>query len=298
MAARSAVLVVVLITCAAAGCSSNAGLPSGTAQRSAPATRPPVVAASAKAAPKTGLSQRSSSAPASGVSSAPSHHRYGALVWTHDPGIVTGTLVGPCHARDNGKLPDRRCTPGGADPEVTQSNIDSTICVTGYTARVRPPESQTEAFKFAEAYPAYGIAAGVTSELDHLVPLELGGSNDEANLWPEVGSLPNPKDGVENALHQAVCDGKVGLRAAQRAIAANWLTAEHVLGLTATAPAPNSSSPPAQGGCYPKASSGNCYEPGEFCSSAEHGETGVAGDGKTIKCEPPASGSTWRWVAV
>ena len=239
------------------------------------------------------------------MSPAPSHHhRYGALVWTHDPGVVTGTLAGPCNARDNGELPDRRCTPGGADPRVTQSDIDSTICVTGYTARVRPSESQTEAFKLAEAYPAYGIASGAPSELDHLVPLELGGSNDAANLWPEVGSLPNPKDEVENALHNAVCDGKVGLRAAQRAIAANWLTAERTLGLTATAPSPtpapspSPSPPPAQGGCYPKASSGNCYEPGEFCSSAEHGETGVAGDGKTIKCEPPSSGSTWRWVAV
>jgi hypothetical protein len=46
-------------------------------------------------------------------------------------------------------------------------------------------------------------------------------------------------------------------------------------------------------GCYPKAPSGNCYEPGEFCSAAEHGQTGVAGDGKTITCV--ASGSDWRW---
>ena len=280
-------------------------LPPGTAQRSAPATDLPVNAASSRAAAEAGSSQRSSSAPGSGASSAPSHRPYGALVWTHDPGTVTGTLAGPCHARDNGELPDRRCTPGGADPRVTQSDIDSTICLTGYTARVRPPASQTEAFKFGDAYPAYGITSGATSELDHLVPLELGGSNDEANLWPEVGSLPNPKDEIENTLHHAVCDGKVGLRVAQRAIAANWLTAEHVLGLTQTAPpatsptpAPKPSSSPAPGGCHPKASSGNCYEPGEFCSSAEHGETGVAGDRKTIKCEPPSSGSTWRWVAV
>jgi hypothetical protein len=49
--------------------------------------------------------------------------------------------------------------------------------------------------------------------------------------------------------------------------------------------------PPA--GCYPKTSSGNCYEPGEFCSKAEHGETGVAGDGKTITCEDV--NGYWRW---
>jgi hypothetical protein len=57
-----------------------------------------------------------------------------------------------------------------------------------------------------------------------------------------------------------------------------------------SAPAP---APPAPASCYPKTSSGNCYEPGEFCSKAERGETGVAGDGKTITCTD-VSGS-WRW---
>ena len=37
---------------------------------------------------------------------------------------------------------------------------------------------------------------------------------------------------MENALHAAVCDGKVTLAAAQNAIATNWLTAERKLGLS------------------------------------------------------------------
>jgi len=49
----------------------------------------------------------------------------------------------------------------------------------------------------------------------------------------------------------------------------------------------------APAGCYPKTSSGNCYEPGEFCSTAEHGETGVAGDSKTITCTDV--NGYWRW---
>ncbi len=60
--------------------------------------------------------------------------------------------------------------------------------------------------------------------------------------------------------------------------------------------APSSAPPPthaAPAGCYPKTSSGNCYEPGEFCSAAEHGETGVAGDGKTITCIDV--NGYWRW---
>ena len=48
-----------------------------------------------------------------------------------------------------------------------------------------------------------------------------------------------------------------------------------------TAPAP----PPPPSGCYPKASTGNCYEPGEFCPHADAGMSGVAGDGKAIICE-------------
>lgn len=44
--------------------------------------------------------------------------------------------------------------------------------------------------------------------------------------------------------------------------------------------------------CHPLASSGNCYEPGEYCSDADHGLTGVAGDSKAIVC---ADNDGWRW---
>ena len=69
------------------------------------------------------------------------------------------------------------------------------------------------------------------TELDHLVPVELGGSNDATSLWPEYPPNPNPKDKVENALNHAVCDGRVSLTAAQNAIASDWLTAESKLRL-------------------------------------------------------------------
>ena len=81
------------------------------------------------------------------------------------------------------------------------------------------------------AYPAYSDAKSKRTELDHLVSLELGGSNDATNLWPESPPTPNPKDKVENALNAAVCDGRVTLAAAQDAIASDWLTAEAKLGL-------------------------------------------------------------------
>ncbi len=188
-------LLCAAIAFAAAGCKAGTGLPA---------------AATASAA----------------TTSAPAAH----LLAVHDPGHVTGVAPPSCHAQP-GPRPDPVCTPGATDPAVTQANIQSTICHAGYTATVRPPDSQTETLKRA-MYKSYGIRTGTTSELDHLVSLELGGSNDAANLWPEVGSLPNPKDTVENDLHRAVCSGKVTLAAAQQAIASNWQSAETVLGIS------------------------------------------------------------------
>ena len=66
---------------------------------------------------------------------------------------------------------------------------------------------------------------GTTLEIDHIVSLEIGGSNDIANLFPER-VRPSPgyrvKDKLENKLHDLVCDGAMTLRAAQRGIATNW----------------------------------------------------------------------------
>jgi hypothetical protein len=152
----------------------------------------------------------------------------GTLAAVADEGRVTYTVTlrpGQCHARDNGRLPDPACTPGSLDPRITQASIGSTICRHGWTAAVRPPASATDHAKHDVAYPAYGIPAATPSELDHLVPLELGGSNDIGNLWPEVGRVPNVKDAVENRLHAEVCAGRVSLAAAQLAIAADWETA-------------------------------------------------------------------------
>ena len=66
---------------------------------------------------------------------------------------------------------------------------------------------------------------GRTIEIDHIVSLELGGSNDPANLYPEPGSgLANyhVNDRLENKLHDLVCSGAMTLRTAQLRIATNW----------------------------------------------------------------------------
>ena len=156
-----------------------------------------------------------------------------SLAAVHDPGHVTGTLTGPCRYRDGGQLPDARCTPGAVDPAVTAA----VLCSPGYrTSAYRPPASDTDRFKHDEAYPAYGLAGTVRTELDHLVSLELGGSNDARNLWPQSPPSPNSKDRIEGALHRWVCAvsgaaGQARLARAQTAIASNWMSAEAVLGI-------------------------------------------------------------------
>jgi hypothetical protein len=154
-----------------------------------------------------------------------------------DPGQVTqvtGQPAGPCHVRDGGQLPDPRCTPGAYDPQVTAE----TLCDPSYSTRsYRPPSSQTSRFKWGTVAPAYGIEDRPVAELDHLINLDLAGSNDGANLWIEVGKIPNRKDAVEGDLHDWVCEGGTAevratrLRDAQLAIASDWETAKAVLAL-------------------------------------------------------------------
>ena len=59
-------------------------------------------------------------------------------------------------------------------------------------------------------------------EVDHLISLELGGSNSIKNLWPEKQPGARSKDKLENSLHKQVCDGTISLPTAQREIVKWW----------------------------------------------------------------------------
>jgi hypothetical protein len=141
-----------------------------------------------------------------------------------------------CHAQGSGPYsrPDPSCTPGALNPDVTQGTIDSTICRSGWTSTVRPPESITGPEKLA-SMDAYGVSGPASAyEYDHYVPLDLGGAvNDARNLWPEPDYpgasrstfYRNPKDKLEWALNRLVCDGHMPLAQAQRMIATDWVSA-------------------------------------------------------------------------
>jgi hypothetical protein len=125
-----------------------------------------------------------------------------------------------------GALPRHDLTPGAIDPRVTQSNIRNTICRRGYTSTVRPPFEYTNAMKH-RLMRIYDVTGNIHDyELDHLIPLELGGCpNCEANLWPEPWNVfpgASEKDEVESYLHNQVCSGVMPLAEAQQQIAADW----------------------------------------------------------------------------
>ena len=94
------------------------------------------------------------------------------------------------------------------------------------------------------AMAAYGIADQplAAEELDHLIPLELGGATSVANLWPEPctgRTSAREKDKVENFLHGQVCSGKLALADAQQAIVRDW----YAVYLTLAYVSPNSPPP-------------------------------------------------------
>jgi hypothetical protein len=64
-------------------------------------------------------------------------------------------------------------------------------------------------------------------QVDHFIPLELGGDNTIENLWAEPAS-PKPgfheKDHVEDYLHKQVCSSAMTLDEAQKAITTDWLS--------------------------------------------------------------------------
>ncbi len=138
------------------------------------------------------------------------------------------TSVGAA-GRDPG-LPNPISTPGATNPRVTLATIHSTICVSGYTATIRPPESYTEKLKFHQLDTGYNLRGDTMAshyEEDHLIPLEVGGSPTSVkNLWPEPRKTTwnaGRKDALENAMHRLVCSGAVSLAAAQRIFATSWI---------------------------------------------------------------------------
>jgi hypothetical protein len=118
---------------------------------------------------------------------------------------------------------DPELTPGVPDPLATKE----IICKPGYTSKVRHVTDKMKAdvlHAYRAHHPDWPLCqpdGKVLCEYDHLISLELGGSNDTKNLWPEpyTGDLnAHEKDKVENFLHREVCKGTITLQDAQKKI--------------------------------------------------------------------------------
>lgn len=122
-------------------------------------------------------------------------------------------------------MPNPQLTPGA----IRTSNA-AEICAASF--RTKPFRHTTQATK-AQVYKEYNVEPNKGyctggCEVDHLIPLELGGLDDIKDLWPQP-SQPKPafheKDKLENWLHKQVCSGNMNLVDAQIAISHNWYTA-------------------------------------------------------------------------
>jgi len=144
----------------------------------------------------------------------------------HAPPIVSG------HSAEI--LPNKRLTPGQTDPMLTKDKLCSRSFRTGTVRNV--DDSLKRRVMIAYGVKDCVLNAGKTKlpdcgkvyEFDHLISIEIGGNNKQANIWPQrLAGIrgAHVKDGLENRLHSLVCHGKLPLQQAQHEIAANWIVA-------------------------------------------------------------------------
>jgi len=134
---------------------------------------------------------------------------------------VASSGLGAHHHGGSGDLPNPSLTPGDA---LAVSKDD--VCTPGYSHKVRNVTAEEKRQVYAE----YGITSHAPGEyeVDHLISLEIGGSNSIKNLWPQSYRThpwnAHVKDKLEDRLHAMVCDGQINLQEAQRAIAQDWIS--------------------------------------------------------------------------
>lgn len=111
-------------------------------------------------------------------------------------------------------MPNPNLTPG----KLTGHTL-SQICKVGYTLDQR---HVTKSIR-KEVMRRYGLDPKNLHdyEIDHYVSLELGGSNDIENLWPQPILEARKKDVVETKLHRRMCRGEITLEQAQQSVE-NW----------------------------------------------------------------------------
>src|SRR6266576_1790327 len=160
-------------------------------------------------------------------------------------------------------MPNGKLTPG-----VALDVGAARTCTPGYAESARDVSDAEK----AKVYARYHVRwVPYRHEVDHLISLELGGSNAIRNLWPEpyAGRWgARTKDILENRLHDLVCEGRLALASAQRQEALDWVAAyrRYVASVPATSGSGGSSPGGFYASSYPTASTIYCGD-----DSAWHG---------------------------
>ncbi len=139
--------------------------------------------------------------------------------------LGTAKASGTCATRKaaNGyPLPDPSCTPGAYDPTAPESVFGSKKFTTKCLR-----DCITDAAQKRTMYQRYGVKQNASCELDHLVPLEMGGADSLDNIWPQCGQASNGKnykaikDTVESYLAVKIIQG-MNIDSARKGIASDW----------------------------------------------------------------------------
>lgn len=134
--------------------------------------------------------------------------------------VASESSASVCHVNIERGLPGPdnalRCTPG-AFRRLTRADVCD-----GDSSR-----ATLRAADRREVVGEYGVPgwSGRDGELDHRVPVFLGGRTVPANIWPEPGSIPNAKDRVEFRVYRRVCfsdPAPMRVRTARRIFLADW----------------------------------------------------------------------------
>lgn len=138
---------------------------------------------------------------------------------------VIGATVDPRQLHGQVDRPDPKLTPGA-------------VATTDLAAVCRLPKRVHAAFTLRDPLIAPAMQQAVMSEyniapsramhygLDFLVPLQLGGANVRANIWPisdAHGVGFREKQILNIRLHVLVCERQMPLDQAQKAVASDWV---------------------------------------------------------------------------
>lgn len=132
--------------------------------------------------------------------------------------VQTPALFTNCVGKST--MPDLACTPGALVPHVLRGDL----CKRGYTSSVKAVTSKTKDAIFA----AYNIPENIQNNytIDRFVAVALGGSNDMANLWPQLVKgerSASHKNRVESFLYDQLCAGKLSMQEVQELGSRQWV---------------------------------------------------------------------------